>query len=64
MEKNEVFLIKKKYTMLKDSLVNLLCKKNKTLPSGDHVIFICEIKEFFINEKLKPLIYINNKYIS
>tara|TARA_B100000686_G_scaffold265683_1_gene280221 strand:+ start:282 stop:749 length:468 start_codon:yes stop_codon:yes gene_type:complete len=63
-KKMKFFLSKKNTPMLKDSLVNLLCKKNKTLPSGDHVIFICEIKEFFINEKLKPLIYINNKYIS
>lgn len=57
------FFLKNNIPMIKNSLVNLLCKKNKTLINGDHIIFICEVKEVLINEKLKPLIYVNNKYI-
>tara|TARA_Y100000590_G_scaffold135213_1_gene154682 strand:- start:559 stop:1026 length:468 start_codon:yes stop_codon:yes gene_type:complete len=57
------FLSKNNIPMIEKSLVNLLCKKNKTLANGDHIIFICEVKEVLINERLKPLIYVNNKYI-
>ena len=48
--------------MIKNSVVNLSCQKIKTLVNGDHIIFICKVLETNINERIKPLIYVNNKY--
>ena len=57
------FLNKKKVPLIKNSLVNLSCINYKMISIGDHIIFICKVKEFKLNNNLKPLIYINSKYI-
>jgi len=48
--------------MLEKSIVNLSCKNVKNIPSGDHIIFICQIIELHMDVSLKPLIYVNKKY--
>tara|TARA_B100000965_G_C19481258_1_gene708629 strand:- start:294 stop:758 length:465 start_codon:yes stop_codon:yes gene_type:complete len=58
----QYFLSKNNVPMIKNSVVNLSCQKIKTLVNGDHIIFICKVIETNINEKIKPLIYVNNKY--
>ena len=60
--KTDFYLNKDGVPLIKNSLVNLSCKNYKTLPSGDHIIFICKIVDTKINTSLKPLIYYNNKY--
>ena len=56
------FLTKEKIPMINNSVVNFSSKKYKTLPNGDHIIFICKIIDIKINESAKPLIYLNSKY--
>ena len=58
----DFYLNKDGIPLIKNSLANLSCKNYKTLPNGDHIIFICKIVETKINKSLKPLIYYNNKY--
>ena len=58
----EYYLSRNRVPMIKNSVVNLSCQKIKTLVNGDHIIFICKVIETNINEKIKPLIYVNNKY--
>lgn len=58
----EYFLTKESIPMIDNALVNLSSKNYKTLPSGDHIIFICKIIDIKINKSAKPLIYLNNKY--
>ena len=57
------FLNRNNIPMIKGSIVNLNCKKIKTITQGDHIIFICQIIEVKIDNKTNPLIYINSKYI-
>ena len=61
-ENIKYFLTNDNTPMIKDSVVNLNCKKIKIITQGDHVIFICKIIKININIKLKPLIYLNSKY--
>ncbi len=58
----EYFLTKENIPMINNAVVNLSSKNYKTLPNGDHIIFICKIIDIKINESSKPLIYLNNKY--
>ena len=57
------FLSKNNVPMIEKSIVNLNCQNIKTMPSGDHIIFICKVSELHINKSLKPLIYLKNKYV-
>ena len=41
----------------------LITTKIKTLVNGDHIIFICKVSQVMSNDKLKPLIYYNSKYL-
>lgn len=56
-------LSKKKVPLIKDCVANIECKKVKLINQGDHYIFICKINEVKINNKKKPLIYLNSKYV-
>ena len=56
-------LSEKKVPLIKDCLVNIDCKKIELINQGDHIIFICKINTLLIDNKKKPLIYINSKYI-
>ena len=48
--------------LIKNSLANFECRNIKTISSGDHFIFICKVLKLKINEHLKPLVYVNNRY--
>ena len=61
IEKN--FLSKNNTPLIKGSLVNLDCKKIKTINMGDHVILICEILTAKTSNRIKPLIYFKSKYL-
>jgi flavin reductase (DIM6/NTAB) family NADH-FMN oxidoreductase RutF len=56
-------LSNKKVPLIKNCVVNIHCNKFKLINQGDHVIFICKIDSVDINQKKKPLIYLNSKYI-
>ena len=58
-----IFLSKNNTPLIEGSIVNLNCKNIKTFSQGDHIIFICKLLEGKINEKLKPLVYFNSKYL-
>ena len=57
------YLSKKNLPMIKNSIVNLSCQNIKTQICGDHILFICKILELKFDEKLKPLIYSNKKFM-
>ena len=57
----KTFLTKNNTPMIKDSVINLNCQNYKTIPQGDHIIFICKVLELK-NTKYKPLIYLNSQY--
>ena len=57
------YLTQKNLPMIKNSIVNLSCQNIKTQICGDHILFICKILELKFNEKLKPLIYSNKKFM-
>ena len=57
------YFSKNKTPIIKNCLANLECKKIKFLIEGDHIIFICKVISFTYNDKLKPLLYFNSKYI-
>jgi len=57
------FLSKNNIPMIKECVVNIDCKKIKTISQGDHIIFICKVNEILINNIDKPLIYFNSLYI-
>ena len=62
--KNTPFTLSKNNVPLVNNCVaNIDCKKIKLINQGDHIIFICQINTVKINEKKKPLIYLNSKYI-
>ena len=56
------FLSDMNIPLLKNSLANFECRNIKTISSGDHFIFICKVLKLKINEHLKPLVYVNNRY--
>ena len=49
--------------IIKNCVSNLDCKIIDKLKKGDHIIFICKVSQVMNNDKLKPLIYYNSKYI-
>jgi len=52
--------------IIKGCLANLECIIEKLIPMGDHIIFICKVINIFNNNnnnKIKPLIYYNTKYL-
>lgn len=57
------FFSKKNIPMIRNSLANLCCKRLEMVSKGDHIIFICEVLELKFNNNLKPLIYINKKFL-
>jgi len=42
---------------------NLECTIINKIKKGDHIIFICKVSKVMNNDKLKPLIYYNSKYL-
>ena len=56
-------LSKNNIPMINDCVTNIDSKVNKLINQGDHIIFICEIKQVNIDIKKKPLIYSKSKYI-
>ena len=62
--KNTPFtLSKNNVPIINNCVANIDCKKIKLINQGDHIIFICKINTVKINEKKKPLIYLNSEYI-
>ena len=57
------FLSENKVPMIKDSIVNLSCKKIKNINIGDHIMLVCEVTHVLIKNSNKPLIYFNSKYL-
>jgi len=57
------FLSTNNIPMIKECVVNIDCKKIKTISQGDHIIFICKVNKILINNIDKPLIYFNSQYI-
>lgn len=49
--------------IIKNCVSNLDCKITNKIQKGDHLIFICKVINVSINDKLKPLIYFNSKYL-
>lgn len=56
-------ILKNGNPIIKNCLSNLDCKIINKIKKGDHIIFICKVINVAINEKLKPLIYFNSKYL-
>ena len=54
---------KNKTAIIPNCIANLECKLIDKIKKGDHIIFICKILEVQSNNKLKPLIYFNSKYL-
>ncbi len=54
---------KNKCVVIPDCIANLECKLTDKIKKGDHTIFICKIIELQSNDKLKPLLYFNSKYL-
>ena len=49
--------------IIENCVSNLDCKIIDKIKKGDHIIFICKVLHVLNNNKLKPLIYYNSKYI-
>jgi flavin reductase (DIM6/NTAB) family NADH-FMN oxidoreductase RutF len=49
--------------LIKNCVSNLDCKITNKIKKGDHIIFICKVINVSINDKLKPLIYFNSRYL-
>ena len=49
--------------IIKNCVSNLDCKIIDKIKKGDHLIFICKVLKVINNDKLKPLIYYNSKYL-
>ena len=49
--------------IIKNCLSNLDCIITNKIKKGDHIIFICKVINVSIDEKLKPLIYFNSRYL-
>ena len=53
-----------KAPIINNCIANLECKKIKYIKEGDHIIFLCEVLSVKSNNKMKPLIYFNSKFIN
>ncbi len=49
--------------IIKNCVCNLECKIIDKIKKGDHLIFICKVLNVMNNDKLKPLIYYNSRYL-
>ena len=56
-------LLKNGNPIIKNCVSNLDCKIIDKIKKGDHIIFICQVSHVINNDKLKPLIYYNAKYL-
>ena len=56
-------LLKNGNPIIKNCVSNLDCKIIDKIKKGDHLIFICKVLKVINNDKLKPLIYYNSKYL-
>ena len=56
-------LLKNGNPIIKNCISNLDCKILNKIKKGDHIIFICKVFNVMNNDKLKPLIYFNSKYL-
>ncbi len=56
-------LLKNGNPIIKNCISNLDCRIMNKIKKGDHIIFICKVLKVMNNDKLKPLIYYNSKYI-
>ena len=54
---------KNKTVIIPNCIANLECKLMDKIKKGDHIIFICKILQLQSNDKLKPLLYFNSKYL-
>ncbi len=59
----EYDLLKNENPIIKNCVSNLDCKIINKIKKGDHMIFICQVSQVINNDKLKPLIYFNSKYL-
>ena len=59
----EYNLLKNGNPIIKNCVSNLDCKIINKIKKGDHMIFICRVSQVINNDKLKPLIYYNSRYI-
>ena len=59
----EYYLLKNENPIIKNCVSNLDCKIINKIKKGDHMIFICQVSQVINNDKLKPLIYYNSKYL-
>ena len=62
-ENSQKFILENGTPIIKNCIANFSCKKVKIIKQGDHFIFICKIEKILIDNKKKPLIYFNSKYI-
>jgi len=59
-----IFFVGNKNTpLINNCIANLECKLIENLKKGDHYIFICELINIKHDDKKKPLLYFNSKYI-
>lgn len=61
-DKIDYNILKNGNPIIKNCVANLDCKIIEKIKKGDHIIFICKVKQVLNNNKLKPLIYFNSKY--
>ena len=59
----DFFVSKKNTPFINDCIANLECKLIENFIKGDHYIFICKLINVKHNDKKKPLLYFNSKYI-
>ena len=59
----EYYLLKNGNPIIKNCVSNLDCKIINKIKKGDHIIFICNVINVSVNDKLKPLIYFNSRYL-
>ena len=59
----EYSLIKNGNPIIKNCISNLDCTIVNKIKKGDHLIFVCKVIKVLNNDKLKPLIYYNSKYL-
>ena len=53
-----------KVPVISECFANLECRVKQTVEEkqGNHLIFMAEVVGFKMNEKLKPLVWLNNQY--
>ena len=59
----DYYSLKNGNPIIENCVSNLDCKILDKIKKGDHIIFICQVSKVKNNDKLKPLIYYNSKYI-